>query len=261
MLDANERLLAALSERRLSATGFVICGNASGNETVLKAWIARGMALGNHTAHHLDLHGTEPSAWARDVEDCHAQLAGIAGSTLEYFRYPMLHQGLTEAARRQSQAVLSRLGYRVAHVTVDNSEWLLARAYDRALSGNNQRQRTIIAYDYVEHVLGAVRHFDQVAEAELGRAPPHVLLLHVNALAADHLGALLDVLIAAGIEIVPLGEALADPIYSLPDVYEGPKGVSWLYRVRPGAYERWGHWDEEQADRIRARYLVGDEAQ
>lgn len=252
--EVNRRLLAAFSRRGVHATGFVVCGHADSHSDVLEAWLAAGMDLGNHTAHHLDLNKTDVDAWVEDVEECHDRLSRLAQRHPRYFRYPMLHQGDTQEKRSGAASALKRLGYTVAHVTVDNSEWLLAAAYGRALQDGDSELRHRIAQAYVEHLMSGIDHFDEVGRAEFGRWPPHVLLVHANALAADHIGAVLDALSARGVRVVPLAEVLMDPVFSVGDAYVGPKGLSWFYRASPGAFERWGAWDETEADRIRANF-------
>ena len=253
-LEANRRLLAAFSSRGVHATGFVVCSAMDVEHGVLEAWLASGMELGNHTAHHLDLNKTELAAWVADVEACHERLSRIAPRPPRYFRYPMLHQGDTAEKRSGAAAALQRLGYTVGHVTVDNSEWLLAAAYGAALREGDAEKRERVAQAYVQHLLSAIDHFDEVGRAELGRWPAHVLLLHGNALAADHIGEVLDALQARGVRIAPLAEVLADPAFSVEDSYVGPKGLSWLYRTSPGAFERWGGWDDSEAERIQAQF-------
>lgn len=257
--ETNGRLLAALSARGVQATGFVVCNNAESRRDVLEAWVTSGMDLGNHTARHLDLNTTELSAWVEDLVECHELLSELTRDPPRYFRYPMLHQGDTLEKRTGAGAALKRLGYTIAHVTVDNSEWLLAEAYGRALEHGDSNLSDSIAHAYREHLLSAIEHFDAVGRAELDRWPPHILLVHANALAADHIGEVLDEVKARGIRILSLGEVLADPVFSLEDAYVGPKGLSWLYRVSPGAFERWGAWDQTEATRIRASFLEGQE--
>lgn len=253
--EANRALLTALLERGVHATGFVVCKNAEAQSEVLEAWVASGMDLGNHTTHHLDLNQTDLSAWVDDLERCHELLSKFTQQPPRYFRFPMLHQGDTLDKRSGAAAAVKRLGYEVAHVTLDNSEWLLAEAYGRALASGDAELADGVARAYRAHLLGAIEHFDEVGRVELGRRPPHILLVHANALAADHIGEVLDEVQARGIRIVSLGEVLADPVFSLEDVYVGPKGLSWLYRTSPGAFERWGAWDDAEAARIRTSFL------
>jgi peptidoglycan-N-acetylglucosamine deacetylase len=63
----------------------------------------------------------------------------------------------------------------------------------------------------------ALTHFTGVAHSVAGRDVAHVLLLHANALAADHLGQVLDDFRARGVVFVTLSEALSDPIYGRDD--------------------------------------------
>jgi hypothetical protein len=87
-----------------------------------------------------------------------------------------------------------------------------------------------------------------------GRDVAHVLLIHANALAADHLGQVLDHFQTQGGTFVSLTEALADPIYGLDDRYTGPKGFSWLYRIDPNGTRAEQLWDEQEAARIVRAY-------
>jgi peptidoglycan-N-acetylglucosamine deacetylase len=248
-LQATQRLLEALRARGVPATGFVNCDRIEPGEPILEAWLAAGMDLGNHTSRHLDLNRAELKDWLSDVESCHAVLARLGPRAPRYFRYPMLHQGATEERREAAAAELRRLGYANAHVTVDNSEWILGGAYSRALKrGGDPAARRALGERYVQHLAAAVAHFDRLSKEALGRSIPHVLLLHVNALAADHLGEALDALRGQGATFISLDEALADPAYAEPERYVGPKGLSWLYRIHPELLERAGRWDDEQAD-------------
>lgn len=250
---ANRRLLDAIDARGIRPTGFVNCAHVADSDPVLHSWVTLGLEIGNHTSHHLDLHKTQLSVWTNDVEDCHHRLVQL-GVKPRYFRYPMLHQGTDEQQRKAATSALCRLGYSVAHVSIDNSEWLLAQAYGEAVANDNRTKANQIAAVYVQHMLSAVEHFDRVAEEAFGRRVPHVLLLHANALAADHIGKLLDTLAERGTSFVSLSSVLEDPAYSLPDIYYGPKGLSWFYRTTPSAIPRWSNWDEKEAARITAAF-------
>ena len=55
-----------------------------------------------------------------------------------------------------------------------------------------------------------------------------------------------------GVAIVTLAEALADPVYAMPDAYVGPGGISWLSRIEPVDYER--AWEQAAWDEIVERF-------
>ena len=252
-LQATQRLLAALGARRVPVTGFVNCARIDPEEPVLETWLSSGMELGNHTSRHLDLDRTELMTWIADVEECHTVLARLLPRAVRYFRYPMLHQGATEERRQAATAVLRRLGYATAHVTIDNSEWILGGAYSGGLRRGDLDAQRVIGMLYMQHIVDAVLHFDRLSHEALRRPVSHVLLLHANAVAADYLGEVIDVLRARGAVFITLDEALGDPIYTQPDRYLGPKGLSWLYRIRPELLGQWGGWDDEQVNTLQVK--------
>lgn len=101
-------------------------------------------------------------------------------------------------------------------------------------------------------MLDAVRHFRAAARAKMGREVDHILLLHANALNADHLGALLDALKKDGAEFVSVDAALKDEVYRRPDRYAGGLGISWLYRIDPVTTTR--PWDDRTWAAIKRRF-------
>lgn len=74
-------------------------------------------------------------------------------------------------------------------------------------------------------------YFQSLALDELGGDVDHVLLIHLNKINADHLSTLLDWYASEGWTFITVGEALSDPVFSRPDLYEGPRGLSQIERV------------------------------
>lgn len=247
---ATERLLDALASRGVVATGFVRCAGIGPDATLLRMWLERGMALGNHSESHRDLNSAPLEVWLADIRTCDARLSDIVGRPVHFFRYPMLHQGPTLERRQAALAVLRELGYEIAHVSVDNSEFMLSRPYELALSAGDTVEARRIGRLLIDHVVAATRHAQDVARRKVGRDVNHVLLLHATLLVSDHLGALLDALADEGFEFVTLEEALNDPVYDIPDGYIGRTGLSWLYRMEPASVED-AIWDDAEAARIR----------
>lgn len=249
---ATANLLATLVEHDVTATGFVVCDQIGSRENVLEQWLDAGMELGNHSATHRDINNTDLDTWLGDVRSCAARLYEITGKAGGFFRYPLLHQGSTRAVRDSVVRALVAWGYRTAHVTVDNSEWVLAQAYGSAIEAGDAQLQNEIAAAYVRHMIDAVRHFRQFAHDRYGREVDQVLLLHANVLAADHLGFVLDMLAEGGFEFIDLETALMDPVYDLPDGYVGPRGLSWLYRAEPTISD--DPWDEAAEAELMARF-------
>lgn len=65
---------------------------------------------------------------------------------------------------------------------------------------------------YVDVLLQSIEFYDDIAQAQLGRSPRHVLLLHENDLAALFVPQLITALRADGWDIIPAQNAFNDPI-------------------------------------------------
>ena len=226
--EATARIVAALVARGVPAVAFVNCDRVA-NPGVLKPWMDAGFELGNHSASHMDLSTRPLAAWTEDVRRCDARLREWQG-TVRWFRFPYLHQGETAQKRDGAYAAITEMGERVAQVSIDNHEWKLAADYGATADPAKHAE---IGARYVEHMAQASSHFAELARAKTGHDVRHVLLLHANALAADHLGAVLDRLAADGWRWVTLEAAMSDPVYALPDTWASPNGPSWLHRIDP----------------------------
>jgi peptidoglycan-N-acetylglucosamine deacetylase len=250
------RLLETLAKHRAPATGFVNCGKIRGDDSSLRAWLAAGHGLGNHTWHHHSLDVVGARIWLQDVRRCDSTLRTLLGKPVRFFRYPMLRQGATRARRDSAARGLAAIGYRNGHVSIDNSDFIVERPYVRAREAGDARAVAAIATEYVEHMRTMVRHARQVSQRKLGREVAHVLLLHVGQLNADVLDRLLRALKADGAEFISLDTALSDPVYGLPDEYIGPKGLSWLFRIAPidPADEAWDSAESVRLEAALARF-------
>ncbi|HJL19007.1 MAG TPA: polysaccharide deacetylase family protein [Sandaracinaceae bacterium LLY-WYZ-13_1] len=234
-LTATRRLLGALDARDAPATAFVVCRGLRRHAAIVDAWRDAGAELANHTDTHRDVDRVGRAEWDADVRRCHEALRSRVGEPPRWFRYPYLRRGATDARRRASMAtVRETLGERIAPVTIDTNDWALARPYGHALAAGDRARAERLADVFVSHVIDAAEHFDRVAIERTGRRDvAHVLLLHANALVADHLGALLDALAERGWRFVSLEEAMRDPVYRREDAYVGRTSMSWLCRFAP----------------------------
>ena len=233
IVGLTDTLLATLVGRGVPATGLVTCRGIRDGAPILRKWLDAGMELGNHSTSHRDLNSTPADEWLADVRRCDEAVAGVIGGPVRWFRYPMLHQGEERSVRDSVARALESWGYSNAHVTIDNSEWLLARAYDLAMQAGDLTEADAVAEAYVAHLREAAEHFREAGREKFGREVDHVLLLHANAIAARHIGDVVDALEADGFSIASLEEVLSDPIYSRVDEYVGPVGLSWIYRAAP----------------------------
>lgn len=234
-------VVGVLSRHEVPAVGFVNESKLEADGRVdparvalLEQWLDAGMELGNHGYAHLDLHGAEAERWLEDVlrgERVIRPLVEQRGENLRWFRHPFLHAGRSAEVQGQVAEFLADHGYRVAPVTIDNSEWIYAREYDEALERGDAAGARRLGEDYLRYMLDVVAFYEQQAQEILGRPLPHVLLIHANQLNADWLDELLKRLEVIGYAWVPLEQALEDPAYARPiSGYTGAGGITWLHR-------------------------------
>jgi peptidoglycan/xylan/chitin deacetylase (PgdA/CDA1 family) len=234
-------LLHAIRRGRVPAIGFVNENKLRDSAGVtdprrvrlLAQWLDAHLELGNHTFSHRDLHTTSLRDFEADLvagEAITRPLLAARGLALRYFRHPYLHTGRTLAVRDSLEAFLDARGYRVAPVTVDNSDYVFARAYDRARDRGDLTAAGRITTGYLDYMTRVLAFYERQSVAIVGREIPQVLLLHASALNAAAFPGLMRMLAARGYTTVPLEQALADPAYRSADRYSGPAGISWLQR-------------------------------
>ena len=238
MQRITKKLLPALRASQVPAIGFVnernlfVRGGIDARVAVLQAWLDAGLELGNHTWSHVNMAKVSFEAYAEDLmrgETVTRVLLEERGQKLRYFRHPFLRTGPTEEYRQQLNALLEKRGYVVAPVTIDNNDYVFARAYALAGERRDKAMQARLAKEYVSYMEGVVAHFEMLSQSFLGRPMKHTLLLHANELNADHFPALAAMLKKRGYRFVSLGDALTDPAYQLPEA-QSPRGLSWLHR-------------------------------
>jgi peptidoglycan/xylan/chitin deacetylase (PgdA/CDA1 family) len=233
-----KHLLEQLREQRIRAVGFVnegklfVAGETEERTAMLTQWLDAGHELGNHTYSHVNNASVPFETYREDVirgETVTRKLLRQRGRGLRWFRHPYLRTGPTEEYRRQLDALIAELQYVTAPVTIDNNDYVFARAYELAHGRGDKRtmHRLVVAYlDYMEAV---VAHFELLSRDFLDREVWQVLLLHANRLNANHLDALVGRLRKRGYEFITLETALQDPAYQLPEA-QSARGISWLHR-------------------------------
>lgn len=234
------KLLATITTNRIPAIGFVnenkLYENGKLNDervALLRRWLDAKLELGNHTFSHHDLHATPLDAFQADVirgEAVTSKLLGEKGMRLRYFRHPFLHTGAQLETKRSFEEFLTKRGYRVAPVTIDNSDWIFAAAYAKAAARGDKEMMRRVAAAYIPYMENTFDYYEKQAVALFGYEIKQVLLLHANALNADHFGELVEMMKRRGYKFVTLDEALTDKAYTSPDAYIGRGGITWLHR-------------------------------
>jgi peptidoglycan/xylan/chitin deacetylase (PgdA/CDA1 family) len=234
------KLLRAIKSHRVPAIGFVneakLLTNSQRDErrvALLRMWLDAGLDLGNHTYSHPDINRTPLDAFKEDVvrgEEVTSGLLKIKGRSMRYFRHPFLHAGKTLETKREFEKFLAERGYRIAPVTIDNSEWIFARAYENAMVRGDKQMAKRVAEAYIPYMDQKFAYFEQQSIALFGYEMKQVLLIHANALNADYFDQLAQMIEKRGYRFISLDEALTDKAYASPDAYAGPAGITWIHR-------------------------------
>ena len=232
------RLLSGLKRHHIKATGFVNEIQLTGNDReqrigLLSQWLDAGMELGNHSYSHVSLTNMAVDAYIADVahgEEITRPLMARHGLQERWYRHPYLETGATAEARTQFETWLTAHGYRIAPVTMENSDWQFADQYDRALAAHDDHRADEVRKEYLAFSAAVIAWYKAAGLQLLGRRPAFVLLLHATRLNAASIDDLADILEAQGLHNVPLEKAVADPAYRIADAYVGTDGVEWLTR-------------------------------
>jgi len=235
LATTNAAILQALDRHRAIVTGFVIGERVdalSNGRTLLQGWIDHGHDLGNHTYSHRDLNDQTVQAFADDVGRGEAAFRSLlpAPRTLPlYLRFPFNHTGETAEKHAAVAALLADRGYEVAVCTIDNSDYIFANAYSRALAAGGSGA-AILRAEYLAHTAKVIDYYVGLHRTIFGRETAHVMLLHVNRLNADVLDALLTLFEQRQFRFVSLREAQADPAFRTVDTFRTKSGPMWGYR-------------------------------
>jgi len=235
------RLLDAIGSHRVPAIGFVNENKLwdstgaldSARVALLKRWVDHDLELGNHTWSHPDLHRVPLAEFEAEIlrgEQVTRPLLAERGRTPRYFRHPFLHTGRSVAVRDSLNAFLGSHGYRVAPVTIDNSDYVFAAAYDRALATPDRPAATRIRITYLDYLDSVTAFYERQSVAIVGRELPQILLLHANRLNADAFDGVARMFERRGYRFIALDQALEDPAYNSADRYAGAGGITWLHR-------------------------------
>ncbi|MGE5111395.1 MAG: polysaccharide deacetylase family protein [Acidobacteriaceae bacterium] len=234
-------ILGALSKHRAPAVGLVNeskvhLGDDAERAATLELWLKAGQQLGNHTYSHPDFNKLTLAEFTADAERGELLLKRLLPKyhqQLRFFRFPFNHAGDTEEKKAGFQKWLAQNHYEVATCTIENSDWVFAAAYDKALSRHDSGQIQKIRTAYLDYTDAKFPFFEKASLDVFGREFPQVFLLHANRLNADVLDELLSQVEKRGYRFVTLEEAQSDAAYRTPDTDISPYGPMWIYRWAP----------------------------
>lgn len=239
--ELTRKLLAAVAAHHVPSIGFVNEDKLNAADgavdpqrvDLLRRWLDGGLELGNHAYSHPDLHLIPLDAFEADVlkgERVTRPLMAARGLTLRFFRHPFLHTGRDLETKGAFERFLAEHGYRVAPVTIDNDEYIFARAYDYSLARGDAAALRRVADAYVPYMEAKVEFFERNSRDLFGREIRQILLIHANMLNADRFGDLAAMFERRGYRFITLERALEDPAYRSLDTFVGVSGITWLHR-------------------------------
>ncbi len=249
--ETNRKLLDGLRRHGFPAIGFVNEGKIADMDraqqtAILENWVAAGLDLGNHTYSHETPDKLSAGAYTADIlkgEKVTRPLLAAHGKTLAWFRYPYLETGPTRKKKAAIEAWLKDHGYRIAPVTMENSDWMFSEPYDDAVARHKARRVAKIRAEYLAYTDRTVAWYQKAGHALFGRDMAFVMLLHDARLNADCIDDLAGIFRRHGLTPVTIDQAMTDPAYRTPDPYLGKDGVEWLERWSP-VLDRDLPWDD-----------------
>src|SRR5919197_2946796 len=183
---------------------------------VVRAWLAAGFRLGNHTSSHLNLKEGTAAEYIADIERNEALLTELSpDAALKVFRYPYLQSGETSEKRQEVRAWLAARGYRLAPVTVDSGDWAWNDPYVRCVSKRDAAAVAWLEQTFLATALDRLHGSEALARRLFDRPIKHIVLLHMSAFDAVMLDGLLRAYEAAGVRTISLEQALGDPVYAV----------------------------------------------
>ena len=232
-------LLSSLEAEKVPATIFInerqinVPDQRDGRAAVLAQWLDAGYDLGNHTYSHPSLNKVSLREFEDDLvrgDVIMRPLIEARGRQMVWFRYPYLDSGTTPEVHRAIVDFLEERHYRVAHVTVDYSDYSFAGVYGRLLRAGDAGTAERVKQAYLDQVDVGFEYAEKASQEILGYELPQILLIHCNELNSVTLRESIARMRKRGYAFVTLEEATKDPAYARPDNFTGPGG-SWLSRT------------------------------
>ena len=227
----NRSILSTLNAHSIKAALFVVGRNVESEEgqQLLDEWNKAGHLIGNHTYSHQNLNSPSMKldTYTADIAKAETLLKTFSRFQ-KYFRFPMLKEGDTAAKRDGVRTFLSEHGYRVGHVTIDTSDWVITSRLSDRLAKDPSADVKPFRDFYLEHMWDRAQYYDSLARRVLGRPVKHTILMHYNLLNGLVLGDLIEMFKSKGWKFIDASEALTDPVFSAkPKVLPAGESIVW----------------------------------
>lgn len=214
----------------------------------LKKYVDAGHLIANHTCSHPRLDDVGFSVYSKDAEKADWLLSSLL-SGQRFFRFPFLNESKDEKLRDQMRDWLKANNYRSGMVSVDNDDYIFSWAINKAKDNKKKIDYKKVEQLFLDHLLGAVDFYDDLAVKNLGHSPKHVILLHEVDATVMFIDSLVNELRKKGWKIISAKEAYQDKLYlEKPKNTYGNNGiVAQVAFEITGEKNGYNHFDEIKA--------------
>jgi peptidoglycan/xylan/chitin deacetylase (PgdA/CDA1 family) len=255
--ERNESILNTLQSNSIKAALFVVGGNIDSDKgkQLLSSWDKAGHMIGNHTYSHRNYGASQTVVKDYEQDILHAEeLLKEFSRFKKYFRFPMLREGETAAKRDAMRAFLAEHGYRVGHVTIDNSDWAIDQRLTTRLKKDPNADVKPYRDFYMEHMWARAEYYDTLAQRVLNRPVKHTILMHFNLLNGLFLNDLIAMFKSKGWQPIDAEEAFTDPVFlAKPNVLPAGESIVWSLAKENGAIAKSLRYPAEDGEYENAR--------
>lgn len=178
----------------------------------LKRYKDAGHLIANHTCSHPRLDDVGYAEYVQNIEKAD-QLLYPLFTGQKFFRFPYLNEGKEEKLRDQVRVWLKVNQYRNGMVSVDNDDYIFSFKINQAKDKGKKIDYEKVKKLFLEHIIGAVNFYENLAIKTLGRSPKHVILLHEMDATVMFIRPLVEELRKQGWKIISAEEAYTDKLY------------------------------------------------
>ena len=251
----NQAILKVLSANRIKAALFVVAGNIDNDpgKALLQTWATAGHLIGNHTYSHRSLNSQTAEEYEQDILKAELILKDFK-TFQKIFRYPVLKEGNTASKRDSVRAFLRQHGYRIGHVTIDNSDWIIDQRLTAKLRKDPNADIKPYRDFYLEHMWDRAQYYDSLARRVLGRPVKHTILTHYNLVSALFLGDLIAMFKSKGWQLIDAEQAFTDSVFRAePKILPAGESIVWALAKETGKVDKSLRYPAEDGDYETAR--------
>ncbi|PWT82014.1 MAG: polysaccharide deacetylase [Acidobacteria bacterium] len=240
--ERNRAILTTLRSKGVKAALFVRASNIveDDGKNLLKVWDDEGHLIGNHTFSHLYYHNAKvtPETFSQDIVRAEDLLKSFPHFQ-KIFRFPYLKEGDTVAKRDAIRQFLSQRGYRVGHVTIDTSDWIVDDRLRKRLAKDESADLSGYRQFYLDHMWERALYYDELSQKIVKRSVKHTILMHFNLLNALFLGDLVDMFRSKGWQVIDAVEAFRDPVFlAQPKIVPAGESIIWALAKETGRFDK-----------------------